>query len=67
MNPKENTIMRLRIDPDFKVEVEALAASKHISVSALTRQLLAAAVAAYRKSGGAPVVDGEVSNGKEAA
>ena len=48
MLSKESTIVRFRIDPEFKAEVEALAAAKQISVSALTRQLLAEAVETHR-------------------
>lgn len=52
-------IVRFRIDPEFKAEVEALAAAKRISVSALTRQLLAEAVEMHRMRMGQRSVSGE--------
>lgn len=61
MERTENAIIRLRIDPEFKEEVEALAKAKQISVSALTRQLLAEEVETHKARKAA------AANGKEAA
>lgn len=60
-------MVRFRIDPEFKAEVEALAAAKQISVSALTRQLLAEAVETHRlRTGQRPGADDAGLEGRAA-
>lgn len=61
MKTDDYSVIRLRVDPEFKEEVEALAKSKQINMSALTRQLLAEAVAAHKAK------QADQSAGKEAA
>lgn len=62
---KDSVTMRLRVAPEFKAEVEAVAKSKQLSVSALARLALAEYVEANHRAGGARVSENE--NGKEAA
>lgn len=49
MKSPDNAVIRLRIDPDFKAEIEEVAKSRKISVSALVRQTLADAVERHRQ------------------
>lgn len=66
MNGDESTgkvdpdpVIRLRVDAEFKAEVEALARSRKISVSALVRQKLVDAVEEHRAK--AAVIPDEAS------
>lgn len=46
---KEMVVLRLRIDSEFKAEVEQVARDRQISASALTRLALADYIAAWKR------------------
>lgn len=64
----DNSVIRLRVDPEFKGDVEAMARSRKISVSALVRQSLVDAVAAHKRAATAviPATDGDQEEGRAA-
>lgn len=57
MSMNDNSIIRLRVDAEFKGEVEAMARSRKISVSALVRQSLVDAVEQHKRLKGAAIPD----------